>query len=165
MGTTKLAKFCHSLPETKLTRHCQKVRANWEFDQSLITNRSNLGSENLSQVHKTFTYVGVNVFSNWITYFFTHNLYIYQYFPNNLIYIWMLHLCKNCCIWIRYPWQRLYFQGRLSRFQVLHIDHICHSQSNLLYLVSWFHKFFDIEIEQIECKMHYFGVEHWKENS
>ena len=81
-------------------------------------------------------YLGVNVFSKWITYFFTHNLYIYQYFPNNLIYIWMLHLCKNCCIWIRYPWQRLYFQERLSRFQVHHIDRICHSQSNLLYWVS-----------------------------
>ena len=35
MGTTELAKFCHSLPETKLTESSAEVRPNWEFGWSI----------------------------------------------------------------------------------------------------------------------------------
>ena len=36
IGTTELAKFFHSLSETELTRHCQKVWPNRIFGRSLV---------------------------------------------------------------------------------------------------------------------------------
>ena len=36
MGTTELAKFCHSLPETELTRHCQNVQPKFGRTESSV---------------------------------------------------------------------------------------------------------------------------------
>ena len=75
MSTTELAKFCHSLPETELTRHCQKVQPNQEFGRSLTR-------KNDQKIISLFELPQSYVFS----FFKSYNIFLIQFY-NGILYI------------------------------------------------------------------------------